>query len=192
MGDFFRIGAEPAFVAAWDSWLQSTLHSARAALGPRWEGCYMSAPIWRFSLAPGLAGPGLMVGVIMPSVDRVGRAFPLTLVMRGAGRDAMAAHQCHAATFDALEAIALSALDETVTRAKLAEAMAEVHPVTTAKVARDATRSVKRISVWSALNGDAAPYLRVFDGMPPAAQAGDFFDPIPSVDAAAAAPRCAQ
>ena len=39
----------------------------------------MMAPIWRFALAPGVAGPLPMLGVMMPSVDRVGRQFPLTL-----------------------------------------------------------------------------------------------------------------
>ncbi len=81
LGDFFRLNPPPGFVPVWDAWLQAGLLAARAQLGDRWDACYMSAPIWRFSLAAGLAGPAPLLGVMMPSVDRVGRQFPLTLVV---------------------------------------------------------------------------------------------------------------
>jgi type VI secretion system ImpM family protein len=81
LGDFFRLNPPPGFVPVWDSWLQAGLLAAHAQLGDRWDACYMSAPIWRFSLAAGLAGPAPLLGVMMPSVDRVGRQFPLTLVV---------------------------------------------------------------------------------------------------------------
>jgi type VI secretion system protein ImpM len=38
----------------------------------------MEAPVWRFALAPGLCGAAGVVGVMLPSVDRAGRYFPLT------------------------------------------------------------------------------------------------------------------
>lgn len=115
LGDFFRIRAPRSFCAPWDAWLQSLLADTRAGLGARWEACYMSAPIWRFALAPGLAGPEAAKGILMPSVDRVGRAFPLTLVGVGAGR---------APDYAALEDIALSALEDTMTKEGLAHALA--------------------------------------------------------------------
>jgi type VI secretion system protein ImpM len=117
LGDFFRLGAPRSFCTPWDVWLQSLLTQTRADLGARWEDCYMSAPIWRFALAPGLAGPEAAMGVLMPSVDRVGRAFPLTLVRVGAGG---------APDYATLEEIALSALDDTMSKDKLAQALADL------------------------------------------------------------------
>ncbi|MEG6992973.1 type VI secretion system-associated protein TagF, partial [Pseudomonas aeruginosa] len=36
-------------------------------------------PLWRFAIAPGLLGGEAVAGVVMPSIDRVGRYFPLTV-----------------------------------------------------------------------------------------------------------------
>ena len=41
----------------------------------------MNSPIWRFVLLPGVIGEWMWAGVMMPSVDRVGRHFPLTIVV---------------------------------------------------------------------------------------------------------------
>ena len=81
LGDFFRLGAEREFVTPWDIWLQTTLLAARKSLGDRFEDCYMSAPIWRFALPPSIAGTQGVVGILMPSVDRVGRQFKSPLVI---------------------------------------------------------------------------------------------------------------
>ena len=44
-----------------------------------WTTPYLSAPIWRFWIGPGIAGCSCL-GAIMPSVDGVGRYHPLMLV----------------------------------------------------------------------------------------------------------------
>jgi len=41
---------------------------------------YLVSPLWRFVLAPGVCGPNAAAGVVMPSIDRVGRYFPLAVV----------------------------------------------------------------------------------------------------------------
>ncbi len=117
VGDFFRIAAPPGFVSAWDPWIQGAMLAAQSALGAAWDGHYMSAPIWRFALAPGLAGRHKVLGVLMPSVDRVGRRFPLTLM---AALDTPGPvpldHFRETALFSRLEEVALSALDDAMTR----------------------------------------------------------------------------
>jgi type VI secretion system protein ImpM len=40
---------------------------------------YLTFPVWRFLLPVGVLGSTAWTGVLMPSVDRVGRYFPLTL-----------------------------------------------------------------------------------------------------------------
>ena len=79
LGDFVTRRLPGSFVAAWDDWLQASIAASRATLGPRWQPLYLNCPIWRFALFPGACGPGAWAGVMMPSVDRVGRCFPLTI-----------------------------------------------------------------------------------------------------------------
>lgn len=91
-GDFVRAGMPTHFVAPWDSWLQAALSSSQAQLGASWRAAWLEAPVWRFALAPGLCGPHAVLGLWLPSVDRVGRYFPLTLAAfplaaAGAGPD---------------------------------------------------------------------------------------------------------
>jgi len=79
-GDFLRRRVSDAFVGVWDSWLQECLAASRAELGERWLDIYLTSPVWRFACAADVCGPAPVVGVMVPSVDRVGRYFPLTLV----------------------------------------------------------------------------------------------------------------
>lgn len=79
-GDFLCRRAPDAFVDAWDAWLQECLASSRAALGDRWLDLYLTSPVWRFAFAADVCGPTPVLGLMTPSVDRVGRYFPLTIV----------------------------------------------------------------------------------------------------------------
>jgi type VI secretion system protein ImpM len=78
-GDFVRAGLPGDFIAAWDAWLACVLAASRAQLGAAWLPAFLKAPAWRFLLPPGRCGAGGALGVLLPSVDRVGRYFPLTL-----------------------------------------------------------------------------------------------------------------
>lgn len=79
-GDFLRRRASDAFVSVWDAWLQDCMTSSRSALGERWLDVYLTSPAWRFTAAPGTCGSAPVIGLMVPSVDRVGRYFPLTIV----------------------------------------------------------------------------------------------------------------
>lgn len=127
-GDFFRIAPPPGFVEAWDPWLQQALLAGPQAFGGGWDAIYMSAPIWRFTLAAGVAGPTSVVGVVMPSVDRVGRRFPLTLACGMAAGPIGPVHFANDGLFEALEDLALAALDDGMTRDRLAEALGHLPP----------------------------------------------------------------
>jgi type VI secretion system protein ImpM len=81
LGDFVGRRLPPEFVRPWDTWLQERMGTTRATLGDAWLDCYLTAPIWRFVLLPGLVGESGWAGVLMPSVDRVGRHFPLTVAV---------------------------------------------------------------------------------------------------------------
>ena len=82
LGDFASRRLPAEFISNWDAWLQRMLPDSRARLGDRWLETYLGSPIWRFLLFPGICGDGLWAGLMMPSVDRVGRYFPLTIASR--------------------------------------------------------------------------------------------------------------
>ena len=81
LGDFASRRLPQQFIDAWDSWLQQSITASRAVLGEGWLDAYLNSPIWRFVLLPGVIGEWMWAGVMMPSVDRVGRHFPLTIVV---------------------------------------------------------------------------------------------------------------
>jgi len=78
-GDFVAAGLPRRFVEPWHDWMQLMLTASRRMLGEDWLAAWLEAPIWRFALAPGLCGPEAALGLWMPSVDRAGRYFPLTV-----------------------------------------------------------------------------------------------------------------
>jgi len=112
LGDFASRRLPEEFIRRWDAWLQQSLASARQQLGASWADAYLTMPIWRFALMPGLVDDKAWAGVLMPSVDRVGRQFPLTLALSLAPGAAVA-HAVFEADewFGDLEDAALGVLD---------------------------------------------------------------------------------
>jgi type VI secretion system protein ImpM len=81
-GDFLRRNVSDSCVEHWDPWLQTSMAASRQALTERWLELYLTAPMWRFFAPPGLIDAQAVTGVLFPSVDRVGRYFPLTVFAR--------------------------------------------------------------------------------------------------------------
>ncbi|WP_295472325.1 type VI secretion system-associated protein TagF [uncultured Pseudomonas sp.] len=80
-GDFVSRGLPQSFIQPWDQWLAAGMTTSRQQLGEAWLQAYLVSPLWRFVLAPGICGPHAVAGVLMPSIDRVGRYFPLTVAV---------------------------------------------------------------------------------------------------------------
>ena len=78
-GDFVQRSLPVGFVAPWDQWLQASVEAARAALATNFDAVWATAPAWRFRLPPGICGEDAVAGLLLPSRDRVGRHFPITL-----------------------------------------------------------------------------------------------------------------
>jgi type VI secretion system protein ImpM len=114
LGDFVSRRLPTDFIRIWDAWLQDVLEASRASLGPAWLDCYLTTPIWRFVILPEVIGPSAWAGVLMPSVDRVGRHFPLTVAV-ALPSYASVAYAVFEGTdwFGGVEEAALSALDPT-------------------------------------------------------------------------------
>lgn len=79
-GDFINRRLSRGFLETWDGWMQSAVAASKAVLGDEWLDTYLTSPIYNFVLQPGVCGRRGYAGILMPSVDRVGRYFPLTVV----------------------------------------------------------------------------------------------------------------
>jgi type VI secretion system protein ImpM len=114
-GDFLHRRVPQEFVDVWDVWVRESLTESRRQLRDRWLEAYLTSPVWRFVLTEGLCGRDAYAGLLLPSVDRVGRYFPLTIVARWAvfpletacnqerwfeSAEALALHALEAATLD--------------------------------------------------------------------------------------------
>jgi type VI secretion system protein ImpM len=112
-GDFVGRRLAASFQQGWDGWLQAGMQHSKQALAERWAPTYLSSPIWRFALARGVCGENAWVGLMMPSVDRVGRHFPLTLAACIDGQESLLdCASLHDDWFQDLEELALSSLAE--------------------------------------------------------------------------------
>ncbi|HEY0942629.1 MAG TPA: type VI secretion system-associated protein TagF [Steroidobacter sp.] len=111
-GDFLQRRAPSLFVDAWDAWLQECMHASKEQLGEAWLDAYLTGPVWRFVLDAGVCGDACYAGVLVPSVDRVGRYFPLTVVAQLAAGHCPLDVACGAgAWFEAAEALVIEALE---------------------------------------------------------------------------------
>ncbi len=111
-GDFVQLGLPGSFVRPWDAWLQQVMAGSQARMGEGWLAAFLESPVWRFALPCGMCGAGAVLGLLMPSVDRVGRYFPLTLAAvfpPGAGVPAVAEA---GPWLDACEAAGRAALED--------------------------------------------------------------------------------
>ncbi|HET7527395.1 MAG TPA: type VI secretion system-associated protein TagF [Burkholderiaceae bacterium] len=127
LGDFASRRLPGAWIHAWDGWLQHELVRSRAALGDNWLTLYLVAPVRRFWLAPGLLAPAAWLGVLMPSVDSVGRHFPFTLATAlPAGRDDVLDALANDNWLDAADAVARQVLDPAFDVAALEHAVADM------------------------------------------------------------------
>ena len=111
-GDFVRRRLSPQLTARLDAWLQQAMIASQRELGSEWLHAYLNCPIWRFALARGSLGVEPAAGLLMSSVDRVGRYFPLLIVARTPPElaPALLAAACEP-WFSAAEAVLLRALD---------------------------------------------------------------------------------
>lgn len=65
-----------------ENWLQAGVAASHDHLGDDWSQLYLIAPIWHFWVGDEIMGT-YATGSIMPSVDKVGRFFPLAMLSFG-------------------------------------------------------------------------------------------------------------
>ncbi|MDY6919720.1 MAG: type VI secretion system-associated protein TagF [Pseudomonadota bacterium] len=124
-GDFIERNLPRPFVEGWDQWLQRALAGSRQMLGEHWLDSYLHAPLWRFALSTGCVDDNAWLGILLPSVDRVGRYYPLTIALpMSGGVNLAAALGDNGAWFQRLQAIGLACLEESPTVEAVVEVLA--------------------------------------------------------------------
>ncbi|CAH0990145.1 hypothetical protein SIN8267_00230 [Sinobacterium norvegicum] len=109
-GDFVDRNLPVEFRNNWCQWLQHVLTVSREELQEQWLNHYLNSHSWRFALSEGVLDQNAWAGVIIPSVDSVGRYFPFAIAQQLVSNNIYSAIN-QSGWFDAIEAIAISALD---------------------------------------------------------------------------------
>lgn len=111
-GDFLGRDLPQSFIQPWDAWLAEGLAASQQQLGDAWLDTYLVSPLWHFLLAPGVCGDQAVAGVLMPSIDRVGRYFPLVIASLLPADQSPASVVSDDTWFEAAEALLLTTLEE--------------------------------------------------------------------------------
>lgn len=75
LGDFVTRSLLREQVGVVDEWMQQGLFALRS-ISEQWLDSYLVSPVWQFALPAGIWSATPLCGLLMPSVDRVGRYFP--------------------------------------------------------------------------------------------------------------------
>lgn len=128
-GDFVRAGLPRDFTDPWDDWQGTVIAGSRAIMGETWLDAFLESPVWRFVLPPGLCGPRGVAGLMMPSVDKVGRYFPLSFAALCAGGTPDA--EAWNPWLDAVEDLGRQALEDDAPPERLTPPAGPTDPVAT-------------------------------------------------------------
>ncbi len=181
VGDFVSRRLPDDFIRAWDDWLQSGMARARADLGAAWPAHYLVAPVRRFWLAPRLLGDTGWAGALMPSVDGVGRYFPLTIAA-ALPDHTLAAVLAASAWFRAIDAAGRKVLDVNFSADDLDAELAQVAPLPVEAPADPRVQRLaatwlaadrpQKISLWWCGDAIQATHFHCFGALPPPAAFG--------------------
>lgn len=124
--DFVTRNLPMAFTTAWDEWMQRCLLASQEALGNRWLEIYLTSPVWRFVLSPNVVDQRVWAGVMVPSVDKVGRYYPLVVAQALSAGTLPTAPLIEASDwFDQLEMLAIGLLQDNVPVQELEHLLAQ-------------------------------------------------------------------
>ena len=107
-GDFVRAGADRELLNLLDRWLTAAWADFVVSADPKWEERYRVSPLWWFAVPQGGA---TICGVISPSLDSVGRLFPVVVATRLDVTDAASAIRLAAPWLAMVQGALLTALE---------------------------------------------------------------------------------
>jgi type VI secretion system protein ImpM len=80
-GDFVSRNIDAEVKEGFDRWLQDSMSESRSQMKEAWLSAFLTAPVWRFLLLDQFGDGRTVLGVMIPSVDKVGRYFPLAVLV---------------------------------------------------------------------------------------------------------------
>lgn len=181
-GDFVSLGLDMAVRSGLDRWLQAGLAAFAQSAGQGWAAQFRAMPAWRFIIRAGVWGRPAVAGVMMPSEDRVGRAFPIVVAAQIYDAGELSRHLYSDATwFLAAEGIA-EAIGHRQAEAEQFAGMLKRLRLPRAQAAEGDGAHAPAASLWwkaDPASGKAVgfktvqppkveDFLRLFEGMPPA------------------------
>jgi type VI secretion system protein ImpM len=115
-GDFVHRNLPAKFIDTWDSWLQQFVSGSQEQMGEQWLDVYLTSPIWRFVLSAGIVDENHWAGIVLPSVDQVGRYYPFSIAIPlPATVNPFEFISANSYWFEKIENLALRALDGQLT-----------------------------------------------------------------------------
>ena len=164
-GDFVSQDLPRGVEDALDGWLRACVRESQQAMGGAWLDAFLVAPPWRAAIGAGVLGPDPAALVMIPSVDRVGRYFPLALIapLPGWGGTAAAIASSLGAWYASAERLALATLSPDFARHALDAGLAEPALTETQEPGAPPRGEEEAATLWWTAGG-AAP--RRHAGMP--------------------------
>lgn len=120
-GDFVSRNLDYQVQEYLDSWLQEAFTFSQKQIGDEWLKHYLTSPIWRFIVRIEDMDKD-MVGFMMPSIDKVGRYYPL-FMLEVFDEGKLSNDELHCKSFEELEELAMSTLDGSDISAQFFEAL---------------------------------------------------------------------
>ncbi|MCB1986068.1 MAG: type VI secretion system-associated protein TagF [Nitrosomonas sp.] len=147
-GDFSSLRLPTEFIQFWDTWLQNAIITSRAQLGEHWLNLYLNCPVWRFILMPKLYNQCIWTGILMPSVDKVGRYFPLTIAIQLKVSPGILTTIINAQNwFNDIEQLALRSLNTDFSPENLDQNLVK-YPFPTNEINPSPTTSIQEFMLW--------------------------------------------
>ena len=108
-GDFVSRNLDYQVQEYLDTWLQSSFGISQQQIGDDWLKFYLTSPIWRFVIRNRKMNKDI-VGFMMPSIDKVGRYYPL-FMLEVFEDGKLCGGDLYCKSFEELEEMAMSTLD---------------------------------------------------------------------------------
>jgi type VI secretion system protein ImpM len=149
--------------------LQHFIASSQQQMGEAWLDIYLTSPIWRFVFTPGVIDQHAWAGILMPSVDRVGRYFPFTVLNKLPAMDnplQFLAQQT--AWYEQVEDVALAALDGELMADDLMQQITAIEWATDGNYGRNTAvgeRVAQVVDMTSADDSPASTYGFLLDAL---------------------------
>jgi type VI secretion system ImpM family protein len=109
-GDFISRGLTDDIVEAADSLIAQAIALGMIHWDAAWDDVYVETPVWRFMATPGVLGPAWTAGILIASVDAVGRQYPLVAGVECATLSLLARPASTTAMLDEMELTVRDAL----------------------------------------------------------------------------------